>query len=279
MIAGRASLTAAAVALARGDRPPWRLIPEPLGSGARLFERAGALKIALSPLVRVGSLGLVDHIELRTAAIDAAVTAAVQGGIEQIVLLGAGLDARAWRMPALAGATVIELDHPTTQAAKRAWLESSAPMARAVRFVPVDFERETFPPALEATGFDRHARTVWVWEGVVMYLTPAAMRAAVGDVSRLSAPGSILAVTYIQPDMVLSPALREVARWLFAALGEPLSGVLSAAEMRAVLSEQGFALRSDTGSSEWARAPGRGARRARLFSGERLAIAVRRQDG
>jgi hypothetical protein len=79
--------------------------------------------------------------------------------------------------------------------------------------------------------------------------------------------------------MVLSPALRAVARWLFAALGEPLSGVLSAAEMRAVLSEQGFSLRSDTGSSEWARALGRGARRARLFSGERLAIAARRQDG
>src|SRR5437016_6056177 len=127
-------------------------------------------------------------------------------------------------MPVLADATVIEVDHPMTQATKRAWLESSAPMARAVRFVPVDFERESFPAALEATGFDRRARTVWVWEGVVMYLSPAAMRATLGDVSGLSAPGSILAVTYIQPDVGLGPALREVAHWLFAAVGEPLSG-------------------------------------------------------
>src|SRR5204863_2963488 len=135
-------------------------------------------------------------------------------------------DARAWRMPALAAATVIEIDHPATQAAKRAWLESAAPLARAVRFVPVDFERTTVASALEATGFDRQARTLWIWEGVVMYLTRAAMQATLGDVSAMSAPGSILAVTYAQPDLVLMPLLRGVARLFFAALGEPLAAVL-----------------------------------------------------
>ncbi len=278
MIAGRASLTAAAVALARGDRPPAQLLPEPLGSGVRLFERAGAFKAVLSPIVRLGSLGLVDHIELRTAAIDAAVTTAAQSGIEQVVLLGAGLDARAWSMPALAGATVFEIDHPTTQAAKRAWLGGSAPRARAARFVPVDFERALFPPALEAAGFDRHARTVWIWEGVVMYLSRAAILATLSDVSRLSAAGSVLAVTYIQPNMRLPPAVRAVARSLFALLGEPLATTLPPVELHTLLSDQGFSLRDDTGSSEWARQAGTSARRALLFAGERLAIATRRPD-
>jgi methyltransferase (TIGR00027 family) len=275
MIAGRASLTAAAVALARGERPPARLLPQPIGFGVRLFERAGAFKAALSPLVRVGSLGLVDHIELRTTAIEAAVTAAAHDGIAQIVLLGAGLDARAWSMPALAGATVFEIDHPTTQAAKRAWLEGSAPMARAVRFVPVDFERESFPAALEAVGFERHARTLWIWEGVVMYLSRPAIGATLRDVSRLSATGSGLAVTYIEPDMRLWPAVRGIARGLLALLGEPLATALSPVELRAMLAEAGFTVSSDTGSSEWARDAGRGAGRALLFAGERLAVAVR----
>jgi methyltransferase (TIGR00027 family) len=279
MIAGRASLTAALVALARGERPPAQLLPEPLGSGVRLFELTGPFKAALSPLARAGSLGFVDHIELRTAAIDAAVTAAAHAGIEQVVLLGAGLDARAWCMPALAGATVFEIDHPTTQVAKRAWLGASTPLARAVRFVPVDFERELFPPALAAAGFDRHARTMWIWEGVVMYLSRAAILATLGDLSRLSATGSILAVTYIHSDMGLLPPVRAMARSLLALLGEPLATVLSPVELRALLSEQGFSLRDDTGSSDWARDVGRSARRALLFAGERLAIATRRQDG
>lgn len=279
MIAGRASLTAALVALARGERPPAQLLPEPLASGVRLFERTGAFGAALSPLVRLGSLGLAEHIELRTAAIDAAVTAATREGIAQIVLLGAGLDARAWSMAALAGATVFEVDHPTTQAAKRAWLDASPPAARAVRFVPVDFERASFPAALAAAGFDGHARTLWIWEGVVMYLTRAAILATLDDVRRLSATGSVLAVTYIEPEMRLVAPVRGVARSLLALLGEPLATALTPRALRELLADHGFALRSDTGSTEWARATGRSARRALLFAGERLAIATRQDAG
>ena len=279
MIAGRASLTAALVALARGERPPAQLLPEPLASGVRLFERAGLFKAAFSPFAHLGSLGFVDHIELRTAAIDAAITAAAQAGIEQVVLLGAGLDARAWSMPALAGATVFEVDHPTTQVAKRAWLGASAPMARAVRFVPVDFEREQFPPALDAAAFDRHARTLWIWEGVVMYLTDEAVRSTLRDIARCSVPGSVLIANYHTPHSRAVEAEHRVRRMLLSVWREPQIGQRTPETMHEELRRAGFDLVSDSEPPQWAqrlgaKAPeGQAARVMRIFVAKRSATA------
>lgn len=87
------------------------LLAAPLRVGTRLPYGARALHRVIGLATR----GLSYGIPLRTAAIDEAVRRSVSEGIEQLVLLGAGLDARAWRMPELASITVYELDHPATQ--------------------------------------------------------------------------------------------------------------------------------------------------------------------
>src|SRR5262249_21708965 len=74
----------------------------------------------------------------RTVAIDEALRAA---GSPQVVILGAGLDGRAWRMPELRGVQVFEVDHPDSQREKRARVSALEQIARDVRFVPVDFAR------------------------------------------------------------------------------------------------------------------------------------------
>lgn len=87
----------------------------------------------------------------RTVAIDAEIRAAAS---PQLVLLGAGLDGRAWRMPELADTIVFEVDHPDSQRRKRERAAALAPTAREIRFVPVDFTRDRLDEALAAAGHD-----------------------------------------------------------------------------------------------------------------------------
>jgi len=119
---------------------------------------------------------MADMIALRTAAIDAAVREAITGGARQLVILGAGYDGRAWRMPELAGVKVFEVDHPATQGDKRARLAELPPPSGIVTFVSIDFERESLDAALDRARHDPSSPTCWIWEGVVMYLTREAMR-------------------------------------------------------------------------------------------------------
>ena len=133
---------------------------------------------------------MADMMALRTSAIDAAVRDAVASGAKQLVILGAGYDGRAWRMPELAGVKVFEVDQPGTQTQKRARVKDLRPTAAAVEFVALNFERDSLNAALERAGHDPASPTCWIWEGVVMYLTREAMRATLKSVAERSAPGS-----------------------------------------------------------------------------------------
>jgi methyltransferase (TIGR00027 family) len=132
----------------------------------------------------------------RTVAIDDAVREAGHG---QLVILGAGLDGRAWRMAELASTVVFEIDHPASQAAKRSRSASLRMRAREVRFVPVDFTRDDLAERLAAAGHDQAAPTTWVWEGVVPYLSGAQVRATLAVVAARSCPGGRLVVAYTAP--------------------------------------------------------------------------------
>src|ERR1700733_11060515 len=124
---GKPSFTAAAVAAARGiarvDPVAASLVEGPLS----LLMRAGRSGRASAAVINAAALGLVDHVEMRTRAIDEALCQAVKAGVHQLVILGAGLDARAWRMPELAETHVFEVDHPSTQAYKRGRVGTRAP--------------------------------------------------------------------------------------------------------------------------------------------------------
>src|SRR5690606_24779056 len=204
----RPSTTASAVAFARavatlpGSRAPSSdplaksLLHPGLGALLRALEPVAARTRALDLALRVGSAGLVDHLALRTAAIDAALEELLAAGPRQLVVLGAGLDARAYRLRGVEDAAVFEVDHPATQRFKRDRARSLRPRARELRWVAVDFERERLADRLAAEGHDASAPTVWLWEGVVQYLEPAATRATLEQIRARSARRSALALTY-----------------------------------------------------------------------------------
>ena len=188
---------------------------------------------------------MADLIALRTAAIDAAVRDAIAGGATQLVILGAGYDGRAWRMPELAGVKVFEVDHPATQNDKRAHLAELPPATGIVSFVPIDFEREPLGVALDRAGHDRSSPTCWIWEGVVMYLTRDAMHATLASVADRSAPASTLIVNYHRLHR------RLLARLIFRLIGEPQISAWTLEEMAADLRSVGFGVREDSGMADW----------------------------
>ncbi|MEV0715229.1 class I SAM-dependent methyltransferase [Asanoa sp. NPDC050611] len=130
----------------------------------------------------------------RTVAIDDALR---ERPGPQVVILGAGLDGRAWRMPELADAAVFEVDQPASQADKRA--RAAALTGPPPAFVPVDFRTDDLSAELAAAGHAGDRPTTWIWEGVVPYLTPAEVEATVGAVAACSAPGSRLIVNFQLP--------------------------------------------------------------------------------
>lgn len=188
---------------------------------------------------------MADMIALRTVAIDSAVRDAVAGGSRQLVILGAGYDGRAWRMSELGGVRVFEVDHPATQGDKKARQAELPPPVGDVRFVAMNFEKESLAAVLERAGHDCAATSCWIWEGVVMYLTRDAMRATLADVAKRSARGSTLIVNYHMAHR------KFFARLIFRLIGEPQISAWTPAEMAADLQSAGFRVREDTGMAEW----------------------------
>jgi methyltransferase (TIGR00027 family) len=182
----------------------------------------------------------------RTVAIDDAVRAHPS---PQLVILGAGLDGRAWRMPELAEASVFEVDQPASQQDKReraAALDGPGPT-----FVPVDFGRDQLGEALAAAGHRPDRVTTWIWEGVVPYLTEAQVAATVTALAACSAPDSRLIVNFQTP--AISARLgRLVARALTASTGrasvwanEPWRSTWTPAAMAGLLARHGYAVTRD----------------------------------
>ncbi|HYH82824.1 MAG TPA: class I SAM-dependent methyltransferase [Longimicrobium sp.] len=128
--------------------------------------------------------GLRSHVVLRSRVAEDALMDAVADGVEQYVLLGAGLDTFAYRQPPWAHRlTIIEVDHPATQAAKRAALAAAGiEIPPNVRFADVDFERETLSHGLARCGVHTAKRTFFSWLGVTMYLTRDAIEATLRTV-------------------------------------------------------------------------------------------------
>ena len=188
---------------------------------------------------------MADMMALRTAAIDDGVRSAIARGAKQLVILGAGYDGRAWRLPDLAGVTVFEVDHPATGADKRARVAALPPAIGTVRFVAIDFEKESLDTVLQAAGHDRSVPTCWIWEGVVMYLTREAVGATLAAIAGRSAAGSTLVVNYH------SAFARFYARIIFRLIGEPQISAWSPAEMAADLKRARFTVREDSGMADW----------------------------
>lgn len=146
--------------------------------------------------------GVWGSILCRKRYIDDKLAEAAEGQVETVVNLGAGIETRAYRLPALARLPVFEVDLPENIDAKRSRLKKVLGGVPAhVTLVPIDFDREDLGAVLASHGYAADTRTFFIWEGVTQYLTEEGVRATMDFLARARA-GSRLAFTYIRKDFV-----------------------------------------------------------------------------
>jgi methyltransferase (TIGR00027 family) len=222
----RPSRTAERVALRRAAH---QLFDQP-----KVFDDPVALRIvgrdAAEELDRVAedepvARGLRALMVARSRYTEDALARAVESGVRQYVVLGAGLDTFAYRNPNRVGRLrVFEVDHPATQAWKRAKLEAAGILVPDdLVFAPVDFERGTLADGLREAGFDSRLRAFFSWLGVVPYLEIESIVATLRVVAA-TAPGSEVVFDYAIPPSMMAPGQRRVFEALaarVAAAGEP----------------------------------------------------------
>jgi methyltransferase (TIGR00027 family) len=143
--------------------------------------------------------GMHEYMIARTAFFDSLFIEALNNRIPQIVLLGAGYDSRAYRFAKLNTATkIFELDIATTQNRKmKSLIKARIDIPKNVELLPIDFNNESLNKVLEEAGYNRHERTLFLWEGVVYYLDPESVDATLEFVNRSSRRGSIIALDYL----------------------------------------------------------------------------------
>ncbi len=180
-----------------------------------------------------------DHLE-----------AAVRRGVRQYVVLGAGFDSFAVRLPAWAKTLrVFELDRPETLAEKRRRLERAGlDCPDNLEFVPVDFERESLDEALGRSSFNSAEPSFFSWLGVLVYLTSDSIDATLRSIESLAAPGSELVFDYMLPDHLVDSRERDVidfVRRTGERRGEPYVSYHEPEHISAALSRRGFRLLED----------------------------------
>ena len=142
-----------------------------------------------------GREGLSDFLMARTLYIDRITRRAV-GDMDQFVLLGAGYDTRAYGEFKRDGLAIFELDQARTQELKVASLGNAGIDATHVTFVPVDFSRDDAFENLRAAGYDPTKKTLFIWEGVTLYLAEEDVRRTLRDVREHAAPGSVIVADF-----------------------------------------------------------------------------------
>jgi methyltransferase (TIGR00027 family) len=158
--------------------------------------------------------------------------------VTQFVILGAGFDTRAYRLPNDTPVRVFEVDSPRTQTVKRETLKKAGIDSSGVTFVPADFEKEDWLGRLSAAGFDPGERTLFLWEGVSMYLDREAVEDTLRKIAS-TARGSVVAFDYFTTEALESRALYwRYGRAATKAAREPLQfGVDSSPPSRERLAE------------------------------------------
>ena len=144
----------------------------------------------------------------RTRFYDDLVIEAVAEGLGQVVLLAAGMDTRAFRLPLPAEVIVFELDQPELLEQKQAILEQQHAEPRCHRIVvPADLAEDDWPHALATAGFDDAAPAVLIAEGLSWYLTEDENARLLDNLASLAAPGSRLGIDIVSRDALENPAV------------------------------------------------------------------------
>jgi len=243
----------------------------------RLVYLPGLRSIVLSLRERrmPGSLGA---ILCRTRYIDDVLKRSLETGLDQLVILGAGFDSRAYRIPGISRIRVFEVDLPGARKLKHKRLEKVLGVVpENVTLIGMNFDLENLDDILENSGFQKEKRSLFIWEGVTQYLTAEAVNSTLDFVSKVSGSRSMIVFTYVRQGIIdgtdrpdwFTPFLSFASK-----VGSPLIFGINQIDIKHYLSDHGLELIDDVGAVEfqdlYLKPLGR---KMNVFDGERVAFA------
>ncbi len=174
-----------------------RVIHDPL---ARYY--AGAPGMRMVQMMHLINPNVRKAIALRARYFDDHSRRCVQEGYDQIVLLGAGYDSRYIRLPEFRNATVFELDLNSTQVIKKALTRRLyGKLPANVKYVAIDFSQDSVTEKLVGAGFQTHRKTLFIWEGVTLFLNQDIVEQTLGQLAELG-PDSRIIFDFVPPELI-----------------------------------------------------------------------------
>lgn len=219
-------------------------VPSPLGDRA--------LGRLLGPV-----RGFEGEVLARSRYVEEALAPRLAAGLDQVIVLGAGFDTTALHHPA-SGCRFFEVDHPATQAEKRAILARRPELGANIVFVPVDFARDDPAESLLQAGFDAGRPALVSWLGVTMYLEQQVSVATLAALRRILVPGSVLifdAYPRRAETVLEEQPMFAAVRALTALQGEPMIGAFDASAFAQAIQGKGWriadVLKGDAMRKRW----------------------------
>lgn len=189
--------------------------------------------------------GAIEFITARERYIDDFLKTCLDEGVEQVVILGAGFDTRAYRIPGIEKTRVFEIDHPDTQQEKRRRIKKVVdPLPANITFLPIDFNTQTLNEILlaPASGYNERATTLFIWQGVTVYLTQEGVDSTLAFIANHSGPGSKVIFDYFYSETLRDMSRPEVRSMHRAAqvTGEGYLFGIGQGQVETFLSQRGF---------------------------------------
>lgn len=189
--------------------------------------------------------GVMEFLVARDRYIDDFLKQSLDEGLDQLVILGAGLDSRPYRFARLkSGVKIFEVDHPASQATKlRKLAEIFGEVPTHVTFVAIDFTEQDLSERLFAHGYDPTLKTLFIWQGVTQYLNPQAVDSTLAFVAQNSGSGSKIIFDYMYTSLLGGAAghgeIRNMRRYR-AFSGEDLTFGIPEGQIETYLQKRGF---------------------------------------
>jgi methyltransferase (TIGR00027 family) len=182
------------------------------------------------------------RVAARTRFFDKVTLSAIEAGVTQVVVVGAGYDGRALRFAA-PGVRFFEIDHPATQPDKQRRIEALGIRSNAVTYVPHDLTHGELPNELAAAGHDGGRATLFICEGLLLYLTPPVVQEILHDLQVCAGPGSRLALSAgerLAGAPATAKARVDFQRLLLAIIGESRQSEFQPSELDEALRSAGW---------------------------------------
>jgi methyltransferase (TIGR00027 family) len=236
------------------------------------------LRHAIVALTEQVGPGLIGSLYCRTRYIDHALRDALGAGIAQVVILGAGFDARAYRISNIEQVHVFELDLPETQRSKQKLLEKLVGKLPAhVSLVPIDFDRQDIEDVMTAAGFRKGLKTFFIWEGVTQYLAAEAVDKTFRYMCGAAPGESEVVFTYIHQGIIDGTARSKADQKLVSSAnraGTPWIFGLAPSELVEYLTQRGLELVEEVWAPDFrTRYLKPRGRQINIFEGERVVLA------